>query len=721
MKTTYRTFSLVCFWCAAGIAQTPGLEVIHSFGNYPNGASPYGTLARGADGTLYGTTYSGGAANLGVIFKVALSGQYTILYNIKGGSDGANPYAGVTIGADGSLYGTTFAGGAANAGTVYKLDASGSETVLYSFTGGADGGFPYAGVIADSSGNLYGTTVSGGAKQANCTVHGCGVVYKVTPSGQETVLYTFPGGAAGESPKAGVIADAAGNLYGTTVAGGLSTCEHTRGCGVVYKVDSSGHETVLYAFKGGADGAVPAAGVIADAAGNLYGTTTNGGLRCNGEGCGTVYKVTPSGQKTTLIEFSGQADGGNPLVGLTRDAAGNLYGTAQGGVTHAGNVYRLDPAGDYTTLYWFPATPSYVATDLHYPTAVILDPSGNLYGATWYQGSGGMVYKLDPSNQETTLHAFSPAPGGTSPWAGVILDPASNLYGTTYYGGASNAGAVYKIDAEGRLTTLYSFTGGTDGGHPSAGVVRDSAGNLYGITTAGGPPGCLYSRGGCGVVYKLDPSGQETVLHTFATAGDGYLPESGVTLDAAGNLYGTTVEGGPSGAGIVYRLDPSGNETVLYSFAGGSDGAYLTAGVVLDPAGNLYGTTLEGGADFVGIIYKLDPSGNKTKLFSFGQDPTGAYPHGGVILDPAGNLYGTATSGGDLTGATGPCPAGGCGVVYELDSSGAFTVLYTFTGGAHGGMPFAAWSAIPPAISTGPPSTVASDRFAQGTISGAAA
>src|SRR5579871_299948 len=199
-----------CLTCALAIgivqAQTAVEHVIHTFGNFPKGATPYGTLIRDNSGNMYGTTYEGGSANLGVVFKLDKAG-YQVLYSFKGGTDGANPYAGVTLDSAGNLYGTTYYGGTANAGVVYKLDPLGNETVLYTFSGGADGANPYAAVMVDSAGNLYGTTVNGGAAQV-------GVVYKINPSGQETVLYNFTGGSDA-NPYGGVIADPAGNLYGT--------------------------------------------------------------------------------------------------------------------------------------------------------------------------------------------------------------------------------------------------------------------------------------------------------------------------------------------------------------------------------------------------------------------------------------------------------------------------------------------------------------------------
>jgi uncharacterized repeat protein (TIGR03803 family) len=320
----------------------------------------------------------------------------------------------------GNLYGTANSGGAANAGVVYKVDTAGRQTVLYSFTGGADGGNPYGGVVRDAAGNLYGTTVYGGAASS-------GVVFKVDSSGHETVLYTFSGGDDGGYPYAGVIRDSAGNLYGTTYAGGSAGYG---GYGVVFKLDAAGQFTVLHSFTGGADGGYPYADVIRDSSGNLYGTAQQGGTR----NLGVIYSVNTAGQETVLYTFTGAADGAAPYAGVIRDSAGNLYGTTlQGGI---GNV--------------------------------------------------GAVYKLDPAGHETAPPNFPNAPGGTNPYAGVIRDSAGNLYGTTTGGGPANAGVVYKLSPAGQETVLYSFTGGADGRNPYAGVTRDSAGNLYGTTLNGG-------------------------------------------------------------------------------------------------------------------------------------------------------------------------------------------------------------------------------------------
>jgi uncharacterized repeat protein (TIGR03803 family) len=467
-----------------------------------------------------------------------VTGKETVLYNFTGGADGGEPQVGVIRDAQGNLYGTTLYGGGGDCplgcGVVYKLDAIGQESVLHSFTGGVDGanGNGDPGLIRDTEGNLYGATSNGGGPAS------AGVVFELNPAGQESVLYTFPGGSDGANPHAGVISDGTGNLYGTTYSGGPASA------GVVYQVDATGHETILYRFTGGADGANPNAGAIRDSTGNLYGTTIYGGI-----GYGVVYKLDTAGNETVLHTFTGGPDGAYPYAGVIRDSGGSLYGTASGGgPTNSGVVYKVGAAGD-----------------------------------------------------ETVLYSFTGGPDGSGPQAGVIRDMAGNLYGTTVYGGASNAGVVYELHANGLETVLHSFTAGPDGANPYAGLIGDSAGNLYGTTYFGGPSNA-------GVVYKVNVANKhETVLYIFAGA-NGANPESGVIGDSAGNLYGTTANGGLASAGVVYKLDPIGQETLLYSFKGGTDGANPLAGLILDSAGNLFGTTSNGGNGQIGLVFALDPT-----------------------------------------------------------------------------------------------------------------
>jgi uncharacterized repeat protein (TIGR03803 family) len=645
--------------------QTPTETVLLSFSDFPNGANPYAPLALAPDGNLYGTTNQGGAADLGEVFMMTPSGKLTVLHSFQGGTDGANPYSGVALDSAGNLYGTTYAGGSGNAGVVYELDASGQETVLYSFTGGADGGNPYGGVVLDSSGNLYGTTYNGGGSKA-------GVVYKVTAPGQETVLYTFTGGTDGGNPYAGVILDSSGNLYGTTLYGGSTTC--TYGCGVVYELNTAGSETVLYSFVGGPEGtAWPYAGVILDTSGNLYGAASVGGQNDGG----VVYKLNAAGSLTALVNFAPTKGPSKPEAGLVMDSDGNLYGTTQqsNGGEGPGSVFKVNAAGKLTSLYSFPGASRSQGVPAGASGGVVLDGAGNIYGATAYGGVSGMVYSLAPSGKETTLYSFAGAPGGTEPAAGVCRDSKGNLYGAAASGGKTNFGLVYKLDPSGHETVLYSFQGGAGGERPYYTPAIDGAGNVYGAASGGAD--------GFGVVYEIDTSGQETVLHTFTGGDDGGYP-SVVILDKAGDVYGTAWYG-EAGGGVVYKIDPAGQQTVLYSFTGGPDGGFPNS-LTLDGAGNLYGTAQSGGAG-AGVVFELDASGSETVLYTFPVDSYGVGPEGadpvGVVLDSAGNLYGAAGAGGSDTSV-------GSGLVFELDSAGSYTVLYRFTGGADGGGPVSA-------------------------------
>jgi uncharacterized repeat protein (TIGR03803 family) len=276
-----------------------------------------------AKGNLYGTTPSGGADGFGTVFKVDENGKETVLYSFTGGADGGNPYSGLVRDAQGNLYGVA-------GQVVFKLDENGHETVLYTFKGAAT---PNGSLLRDAKGNLYGTTAGGGT-------HGFGTVFKLDTSGKKHALYNFcpQGGICtdGAVPFAGVIQDAAGNLYGTASQGG------TAGWGTVFELNTSGKEKVLHSFTYG-DGALPSFGVIRDTNGNLYGTTVYGGIQkktCT-LGCGVIFKVTKAGKESTLYSFT-FAQGANPEAGVIRDANGNLYGTTVMG--HAfGTVFRLTP------------------------------------------------------------------------------------------------------------------------------------------------------------------------------------------------------------------------------------------------------------------------------------------------------------------------------------------------------------------------------------------
>lgn len=354
-----------------------------------------------------------------------------------------------------------------------------------------------------------------------------------------SLLYTFGNGTDGGTPYAGLVRDSAGNLYGTTFAGG------TGSSGTVFMVDANGKETVLHNFKGKADGASPSAGLVRGPGGTLYGTTIEGGA----SNYGTVFKLNKAGKVALLHSFD-RRDGSYPDAGLLRDSARNLYGaTVKGGTSNLGTVFAMDSTGKQTVLYSF--TGGADGKFCYTYGRLVRDPAGNFYGTTLAGGGSdqGTVFKLDTTGQETVLYAFTGGDDGGYPYAGLVLDKKGNLYGTTYVGGAFGQGTAFKLTTSGKEIVLYSFTGGADGGNPTAPLLRDGKGNLYGTTYYGG-------TFNAGVVFKLDPSRTETVLHSFDYANDGGYPVAPLIRDAGGNLYGTATAGGASNHGTVFKLIP---------------------------------------------------------------------------------------------------------------------------------------------------------------------
>lgn len=307
--------------------------VLHTFAG-PDGATPYGGLVMDGLGNLYGTTSSGGASGLGTVFKIDTSSTETVLHSFTGNPDGASPYAGLVMDTSGNLYGTTEQGGTSNLGTVFEVDKNGTESVLHSFTGGSDGTDPKARLILDPQGNLYGTTYSGGSGSA-------GTVFKLDTTNTETVLYSFTGGSDGGNPFGGVTQDGNGVLYGTTENGGFAM--HYGCCkGVAFSL-SGGSEQVLYTFTGGKDGGTPASDLVLYN-GVLYGTTLSGGFSGQGTAFSlTMAKGKGKNKEKVLHGFTGKKDGASPRAGLLLNAQGVLYGTAQkGGRFKQGTVFQVN-------------------------------------------------------------------------------------------------------------------------------------------------------------------------------------------------------------------------------------------------------------------------------------------------------------------------------------------------------------------------------------------
>lgn len=381
--------------------------------------------------------------------------------------------------------------------------------------------------------------------------------------------------------------------------------------------------------------------------------------------CGSSIQIQLAQAQTFTIlhEFTGYPDDGAFPSGVILSPDGTLYGTTfiGGNVRSAnqcldgcGALFKITTDGIETVLHNFGAGGALPGD------GVIRDAVGNLYGTTSDGGAAkrGTVYEFSSDGSYVTLHSFNSSSDGYAPETGVIRDSAGNLYGTTSRGGArhglTEGGTIYKLTPGNVVQVLYRFHS-SRGVIPFSSLIRDAAGNFYGITRDGGDPNCTSGSGrGCGVVYKLSPSGKQTVLHAFSGAPDGASPYGRLVRDLEGNIYGVTFEGGSFNQGAIYKIDPSGNETVFYSFSG-PDGAYPTSGLLLDGSGNFYGNTRGGGEFTYGAIFKLDTSGQETVLHSFnGFD--GLYPNSELAMDKAGNLYGTTEAGGTAEG----------GIVFKL-------------------------------------------------------
>lgn len=378
------------------------------------------------------------------------------------------------------------------------------------------------------------------------------------------VIYSLAGDEDGEYTDTDLVIDSAGDLYGSSVLGG------TFGSGTVFQLTPSANgwiHTVLYSFTGGADGGEPYKGVTLDAQGNIYGTAVTGGTGACEGGCGVVYKLTQTGgawTQTVIYSFTGGDDGSGPGAGLTIDDQGNLYGvTPTGGANGLGTIYQLSPnqSGnwDFTVIHTFTggadgATGSAGRLLLH---------GGDLYGVATAGGvhGQGVAFELAPSQvggwRFRTIYAFQGEPDAGFPYGGLLSDRSGNLYGTTYYDGANDLGSVYelfRVAGKWQEKVLYSFQGGSDGQSPISTLVSDAAGNLYGTTSEGG-------AGGFGTIFKLTPSSSgtwtESVVHSFRGPPDGSFPYNGMVGDGAGHFYGATVHGGVADDGSIYEFRPN--------------------------------------------------------------------------------------------------------------------------------------------------------------------
>jgi uncharacterized repeat protein (TIGR03803 family) len=645
--------------------------------NYHNFDRSYPTLpntqlTEANDGNFYGVTMAGGAYENGCIYQQTPAGVVTVIYSFgpynsttEANSDGYEPNTKLTLGSDGNLYGTTRSGGVDGLGTVFKATTAGVLTNLISFTG-ATGSYPGSDpslLIQGSDGNLYGATAASGP-------NGSGTVFELSTSGNSFAnLVGFTGTTGsfpGSSPNT-LIEGSDGNLYGTTELGGAGNY------GTVYKVSRTGTSfasLVSFTDNTGTDVGDEPTTLLQGSDGNLYGTTLEGDEVLDG----TVFKVSTSGAFTNLVSFGG-SNGSYPST-LLQGTDGNLYGTTESGGSGGpaawyGTVFKVSTSGAFTSLVSFTNTSG--AYPGGTPTTLLQGADGNLYGSTQSGGSDGYgaVYEVSTTGSFNSLVSFT---GSEDPYPGsnvtsLLQGSDGYLYGATLSGGPSVKGTTFKLSTAGTVEAISSF-GPADGlGQAIYALIRGADGNLYGASEVGG----AFSYG---MIFKLTPSGQYSIIVSFTGDGGpnpGYYPNN-LLQGSDGNLYGTCVYGGVDNDGTVFKASTSGAFTNLVSFTGntGSLPGSLPLLLLQGADGNLYGATATGGSGGYGTVFEVSTLGAFDSLASF-TDTTG--PDLGdepiaMLQGSDGNLYGITYLGGSA----------GDGTVFEVSTSGAFSSLINFTG-----------------------------------------
>ena len=705
---------------------------LYSFAGTIDGALPASPLIQTADGALYGTTFAGGVYGLGTTFTATTNGSLASLLSFNYDHTNAIlPYAGLSLGPDGNFYGTGYEGGTNIYGCVFQMTPGGTQTNLYSFTGGSDGSYPYAGLLLASDGNFYGTTYNGGANS-------CGTVFRISSRGALTTLASF-NFTNGAFPYSGLAQGDDGNFYGVASSGGAN------GQGVVFEVSPSGSFTNLYSFAGTNGGRRPVGGLLLGPDGNWYGTTANGGA----SDAGTIFWMPPGGTPQTLVQFNG-LQGANPRSALVPGADRDLYGTTQnGGANGAGTAFRLGiiAAPQITSQ---PANQSaFAGASVTFSVAAFgsqplayqwlfngtnLTDGGNVAGSTNRLlklsnvdlGAVG-YYSVLVSNALGTADSapailevvnapafittqptnLTLAPGATATFnvsaignqpllfqwkcGGINLTDGGNVSGSasstlTLSGVTEANNGVYSVLVSNELDAVTS-TGATllvippsapgtllqtlysfgGGLRQPSGLTPASDGNLYGTTASGG------SSPSYGAVFKVSTNGAVNVVAQFDTQ-SGISPEAGLVQGADSNFYGTTAGGGTNMLGNVFRMTPGGVLTNIYSFSGGTNGSSPDTLLTQGAGGFLFGTTANGGAGGVGSVFRVSTNGAFATVYSFTGGNDGAAPVGELTLGSDGIFYGVTTNKG----------AHGYGTVFKLTPGGTLTTLYSFTGGLDG-------------------------------------
>ena len=496
------------------------------------GSAPNPELLVGSDGALYGTFFWGGAADLGRVFRLTLTGDYSDVHSFSGGAAGEHPLAGL-IEVSGGLYGTT-SSGPSNWGTVYRLDTTGNFATIATFSGALGSG--PQGLVFASDGLLYGATLGGGATPAGASLV-TGTAFGLPLTGPAHLVWTFASDIPA-GPVAGLVERAPGEFYGVSCAGGWF------GYGTVFKV-TGGSRVTLHSFSYTGDGVCPSAQLRRGPDGSLYGITRSGGTF---NGAGTIFKVSPADAVTVVYQLMQdplELGFAGSIGELAVDADGQIYGTLSNFFNNAGSIFRLTTDGVYTTLHRFAATISVGGVRLM--SGLVRANDGNFYGTMSARDSSGVsssLFRVSADGSFAEIHDLGAS--GILTFSGLLRGADGALYGNAPVGGSAGAGVTFRSTLDGTVTELYSF--GPFEARPFGDLMQGADGALYGVTFGDEDVRLLQF----GTIFRLDATGRRTV-HRFKWL-DGSNPTGGLTLGADGAIYGTTLLGGPGGFGVVFRM-----------------------------------------------------------------------------------------------------------------------------------------------------------------------
>ena len=622
---------------------TSGFTPLYSFNSDVSGSNPTGGLVY-QDGIIYGTCSNGGLFGFGSVWRYT-GLNLNIIHNFQGGESGSYPRTGVTLAEDGNLYGAAQFGGVNNQGTIFKVgtDGSGFQTVYNLSSSTSDGRYPLGKLVESSPGTFLGTCSEGGSS-------GSGTVYKVTSTGEYTVLKSLLSPVDGGFPKSGLSEGIDGQFYGVTEFGG------SNGFGTIYSVTESGDFNTSHNFNYTADGANPQSNLSASN-GQLIGATTTGGAN----NFGTLISFDPDGSVQKLHDFSLPLNGSAP-EGIV-STGNSFYGiTSTGGNYNTGTFYKVGLNGERTKLHDFdPAMEGQNPNgDLYWS-----EISSTFYGTARFGGldESGSVFSLSEEGELTVLHYFEGGEQGEFPYASPVLHSNGNLYGTTLTGGTFGDGVLYSIDPAGNYQILYNFFSFFDGAGCESQLVEIDGGILYGLCAEGG-------SFNAGSLFQFDPqSNTLTVMHNFNSATDGGVPKGKLLFHSDENLYGTTQEGLNNG-GSLFRYSPLEGFELLHALNPGTDGVAANGGLVEDENGGVFGVCTQGGANSWGTCFKYSESDGFELVYTFTANES-PNPNGAVAL------FFPECYGDDACTSEDPCSVAICdyGICTEIPINPDFTVL----------------------------------------------